>query len=423
MENLKVGDIYKDSGFLSCTRDPFYTSSYYNFGNNVMKIKVPKNKIGVGLCLELFSYFGKEQEILLAPNTSLKLTKKDSKVKYEHTSNDFNIKMNNKYEFEIVDINIDIIKPNMQNYNIKKEVPEEKYISDGLFDIEYKDDINDFYEEIQSNYLNEINQVNIKINNKFRILTIDKVKIYPSYSTKVFYRGSENDEPTDEILIYYINDNQIIVFIEIVQDIETKKYEIYVNANNTDNYVTKRILDYFDIDEFVNLLDIVGKLFKVDEILFTSEFIACEYFKNPEKLKSILEEYKDIRGGNFNKEIYDYFKSGGKKIISNKYILNGKIEPFFDFNSLNKYFELETRNLLNLTDSIELKEIYLSLEKLYKKKLSVSDFYIYLKENKCYLINEFNYIISKYEILNNTNKNDLGDNMFFNPFYLFHVSS
>jgi hypothetical protein len=257
LENLKIGDIYRDSGFLSCTRDPFYTSSYYNFGNNVMKIKVPKNKIGVGLCLELFSYFGKEKEILLAPNTSLKLINKDSKVKYEHTSSDFNIKMNNKYEFEIVSLE----EPEIELFN-KKEEPEQKYVSDNFF-LEYKEDISEFYEDIKTNYLNEINQVNIKINNKFRILTIDKVKIYPSYSVKGFYRGTENDVPTDEIIIYYIDNNQIIVFIEILQDKETNKYEIYVNANNKYNYVTKKILDYFDIDEFVNLLDIIGKLFKV----------------------------------------------------------------------------------------------------------------------------------------------------------------
>jgi hypothetical protein len=110
-------------------------------------------------------------------------------------------------------------------------------------------------------------------------------------------------------------------------------------------------------------------------------------------------------------------------MINNKYIENGKIEPFFEFSSLNKYFEMETRNIIQLTDSIELKEIYLSLEKLYKNKLTISDFYIYLKENKCYLINEFSYIIAKYELLNNKNRNEFGENIFFNPFYLFHVSS
>ena len=53
------------------------------------------------------------------------------------------------------------------------------------------------------------------------------------------------------------------------------------------------------------------------------------------------------------------------------------------------------------------------------KKVSVRDFYIYLEENKCYLLSEFSYIISIYE--DKINSKDKEQNIFYNPFYVFNV--
>ena len=63
LKNLKKGDIFKDKGFLSTTRDPFYSPGLQgNFGLTLLKIKIPKNKKGSGLLIETCSLFRNENE-------------------------------------------------------------------------------------------------------------------------------------------------------------------------------------------------------------------------------------------------------------------------------------------------------------------------------------------------------------------------
>ena len=89
LNNLEVKDIYVNDSFLSTTRDPFYNSSSYQFGFILIKIKIPENKIGVGLCLESLSNFKEEQEIILPPKCKLRLDKKDNNIEYYHTDINF----------------------------------------------------------------------------------------------------------------------------------------------------------------------------------------------------------------------------------------------------------------------------------------------------------------------------------------------
>jgi hypothetical protein len=407
LEKIKIGDIYQDKGFLSCTRDPFYSSQYYDFGENLMKIKVPKNKKGVGLCLELFSHFGREQEVLLAPMTSLKLIKKDAKVKYEHINMGFNMKLKNKYEFEIVDIS----PVKINNKILPKTKTIEKFVK-----LDNLQNMSQIFEEIKEKYLDEVNQVKIKIGDKLKTFTIDKIKVSPIYAEKLFYVGSENDQPNDEIIIYYIENNEIVLFVEILKE-ETGEFNIFVNFNNINNYIIQRIEEVFDINDLLKFLKNVGDIFQVEHIVMSCDFISCEYFKDEKKLKYLIEDYKDIRSGNFNLEIYSYFKNKDTMERFSKY--KNIIIPQFDFKILNKYFKLPMENIINLTDVYELKQILLSVEKVKNKKISVRDFYIYLKENKCYLIGELSYIISLYE--DKINSKDKDKNIFYNPFYIIHT--
>ena len=410
LEKIKIGGIYQDKGFLSCTRDPFYSSQYYDFGSNLMKIKVPKNKKGVGLCLELFSHFGREQEVLLAPMTSLKLIKKDNNVKYEHIDMGFNMKLKNKYEFEIIDIETPKIG--------KKTLPKIKLIE--KFDkLEKKENINDVYLEIKDKYLDEVNQVKIRIGNLYKTFTIDKIKVSPVYAQKSYYVGSTNDEeqPIDELVMYNMENDEIVLFIEILKDEE--EFSIFVNFNSINNYVIQRMEEVFDIDALLLFLKNLGQIFNVDQIIMSCDFISCEYFKDPKMLKYLLEDYKDIRSGNFNFEIYAYFTNKNFMERFSKFINQNIITPLFDFKILDKYFELPTENLIDLSDSFELKQVLLSVEKVQNKKVSVRDFYIYLKEQKCYLLSELSYIISIYE--DKINSKDKEKNIFYNPFYIFNV--
>ena len=87
LEKLKIGDIYTEKGFLSTTRDPFYSPGIdQNFGLILIKIHIPKKIKGLGLFIENFSMFPKEEEFLIPPYSKLKLLSRDDKFKYHHTN-------------------------------------------------------------------------------------------------------------------------------------------------------------------------------------------------------------------------------------------------------------------------------------------------------------------------------------------------
>ena len=128
LSNLNIGDIFIDKGFVSTTRDPFYSPGLNGtFGLVLLKINIPKGVKGVGLFIENFSLFPKEQEFLLPPNTKLKLLSKNNNFKYYHTNPEFEKIINRKYEFELIGTDwsiIDELKP----INVDEEYIDSKEI-------------------------------------------------------------------------------------------------------------------------------------------------------------------------------------------------------------------------------------------------------------------------------------------------------
>jgi hypothetical protein len=68
LNELRIGDIFKDTSFMSTSRNPFYNPVTNAFGLILLKIKIPKNKEGVGLCVENYSLFPEEHEIIFLYN-------------------------------------------------------------------------------------------------------------------------------------------------------------------------------------------------------------------------------------------------------------------------------------------------------------------------------------------------------------------
>jgi len=119
LKHLKIGDTFMDPGFMSATRDPFYgAGSEQIFGMILIKIHIPENVNGIGLFIENFSHFPKEQEILFAPFTKFKLLSIDDNFKYYHINKSFEKKIQKKYEFEFVSINNNKITIPISNYEI-----------------------------------------------------------------------------------------------------------------------------------------------------------------------------------------------------------------------------------------------------------------------------------------------------------------
>ena len=103
LRKLNVGDIFVDEGFSSTTRDPFYSPGVkMDFGLVLVKINIPKKIKGVGLLIENFSLFPKEEEFLIQPYSKLKLVAKDNKAQYYHINERFERVIKKKYEFDLI---------------------------------------------------------------------------------------------------------------------------------------------------------------------------------------------------------------------------------------------------------------------------------------------------------------------------------
>ena len=103
LRQLKVGDIFIDNGFISTTRDPFYSPGVkMDFGLVLIKINIPKKIKGVGLLIENFSLFTKEEEFLIQPYSKLKLIARNDKANYYHINEKFERVIKKKYEFDLV---------------------------------------------------------------------------------------------------------------------------------------------------------------------------------------------------------------------------------------------------------------------------------------------------------------------------------
>jgi hypothetical protein len=110
LKNLKVNDIFIDKGFTSTTRDPFYSPGIkMDFGLVLVKINIPKHIKGIGLLIENFSMFPKEEEFLIQPLSKLKLKARDDKSHYFHTNEKFEKLIKKKYEFDLISIKTDIL--------------------------------------------------------------------------------------------------------------------------------------------------------------------------------------------------------------------------------------------------------------------------------------------------------------------------
>lgn len=64
---------YVIDSFWSCTRNPFYNPKKHPFGYIVFAIEVPSDVRGVALCIEGFSLFPEEQEVILPPGLKLSI--------------------------------------------------------------------------------------------------------------------------------------------------------------------------------------------------------------------------------------------------------------------------------------------------------------------------------------------------------------
>lgn len=302
LENLDINDIIIDNGFISTTRDPFYSPGLYgDFGLILLKIKIPKNKIGIGLFIEIFSLFPKEEEFILTPYAKLKLISKDNNFKYYHTNKEFENLINKKYEFEYIDYDKTLIKNlylklEKNIYNKYKSYSIEDIYILGLDRISL---IKKFIEIYSNNY-----QINLKIKNSknysFNYQWFDSSR--DSSYEKLYY-----NKMRDGILLSIFNDDGYpILNIEL-------GYKMVVNYLNQ-FYLSNKI-EHIN-NEIIEIIFNIGRIFSYDKILIYHDYESFIIFK---------ENYNDIDHlflitKLFNNFIYKYLKFNYKFYEYNPYI-------------------------------------------------------------------------------------------------------
>lgn len=338
LKNLKIGDIFLDKGFLSTTRDPFYSPGMdMDFGLILLKINIPKNKKGVGLFIENFSMFPKEEEFLLLPHSKFKLLSKDDKFDYKHIDDKFEKKIKKKYEFTFVSnsLNLDNLKvssdSNIPEINLKTVKLSGNY-RQNLFKqfLENCDEMNQF-----------------KYNNK--IYSCQYFDSTGSYQN-IYYNQINNGF---SICLY--NDGFPELFIECGVD-------YVVNYLHKNSYYDK-VIETLDLE----VISLIGKIFGYKNAKVFFPYRNFSDFKDNYDEKNSIFLYNNL----YCHPIYLYLKKK-KKHFENKYL---KFE--YGYYKLDKIFN----------DIVPQKYIKLIPEELREDKLKWNSLLISIVEKYFYLYN------------------------------------
>jgi len=350
LKNIKIGETFRDQGFLSTTRDPFYSPGLNGtFGLILVKIYLNKNVKGHGLFVEHFSLFPKEEEYILAPFTKLKLVAKNNKFKYYHTNKEFEEKIYKKYELEFVGLDY--------SWFDKIKVKEVSCLHLEYEDINAKNKM-DIYNHVIS-MANKYNQ--IKINNMiFNCYFFDSTGAY----SKFYYNKIEKGL----VLIHFDENGYPLLVIEMGQ-------ELAINYMNQYYYYNEKKELKEDI-----IIDIV---LKIGEIFHYKSALIFNTYENFTCFKSNFSENNEIflYMNHFDRTLYNYLKYNKKPFKSEKNYKNNlkKIDSL-----INKSIPKEMIDEFHINfEGKSLKELLLfTIEK---------NFIYYLNISKYLKLNEINY--------------------------------
>lgn len=367
LEKLKIGDTFIDKGFQSTTRDPFYSPGLSgDFGLILIKINIPKNKNGIGLFIENFSMFPKEEEYLISPSSKFKLISKDDKFKYYHTNKDFENKITKKYEFEYIDNDF---KPKTR-YN--KDIPT---IDLDTLDLMAKDRFTLF-----KLFLEKCDDIGQFEYNKY----IFHAQFFDSLES---YQNFYKNKTKNGFVIYYYHKGYPLFTAEFGD-------EYIINYSRTYYYYDKN-QKLEEIEDFEKIISLLGRIFKYKKAKIYFPYYNFSEFEqnyNKEEDKILLYTYL------YNKPLYLYLKSN-IKYYNSKY-----------FKFIYGYYNLD--KLKNtLIDKKILEKLPPNLKVKYWDELIIN-----IIENNYYLY-------PKLESWLNTNFNNLIENMFIDFDIIFYLKS
>jgi len=411
LKHLKVGDIYEENGFMSTTRDPFYKSDTYKFGFILLKIKIPKNIKGVGLCLETLSQFPAEQEIILPPRCNLKLVAKNNNCTYHHIDQNYGNKIKVRYEFEWIE-NKSIKFTRKQNKK-KGDIYGDKQEEIINF-LELKDNktlsLREKAKIFASKYINEMGYFKANIGNKTFQLIGEWYNSIGAYSD--FY----SLQTSSGFSIYTIFEGHILFMIELADINEDRRMNVNYYLRYTNINRNKIIAE----NDFMLFLASIANYFNIPRVVIYSDFISCDNVKsvksinttdrtkiqrnfsskpldidtitvmkkdNNKKESNKKEDYLiSYYGGYHSLDVYNYLKYGKIRFNDIK-LTKSELTPMYNLIELDKLKNNSPIKVLMKEDNDELYQIYIrNYHPNFKKNDTIAEFYIWIIDNYCYLI-------------------------------------
>lgn len=361
LAHLKIGDKFITKGFISCTRDPFYNLEDSHFGFILIKITIPKSNKGTALCLETYSHFTHEQELILPPKSIFKLDGKDRDFIYYHTNEKAKDLITKKYEFTYMGHE----ELELESLNYPLEVIE----TVDFMNIElYGDDLKEKIVNFLSNYVNKRKQFKININNKeytFNCNWYDSTDAYSEFfyirTKHGFYIYHQNDE-----------DGRISMTIEVHNSLIVN---YYLRFDDTDT-------EFLDDESIVRFVSEIAYAFKINDVIIHSNYGPCTDFKD-NKIDYESDIHKINRNSadlaNYSIDFYQYLTNGTKRFDKKLDVI-----PNFKYHQLDKLEKTSPNIILRDDDRDDLHKIY---KTIYSNKKTLKDFYLFIQENFFYKMN------------------------------------
>lgn len=376
IKNIEIGEMYIVPTFLSTTRDPFYKQTEYQFGFVLIKINIPAHKEGVALCIETVSNFPNEQEIILSPESVLRLDNKDENVPYYHTDDKYELQMKTRYEFTYVGKKSIVFR---NSRSVKHENPLVDFMDVKLCG---KSTVRDNLNTFLDTYADELYHFRVNIGKR----TFTLISEY--FDSTGAYRNFYASNTTDGFMFYTFIGDYIGFTLEMGED-SSGKY-MYVNYYYRHSTVPKENnIDDVDLTEF---LAKVAYCFFIDIVIIYATYRACAF----QQFKTSDNKRAYYNGGIYCEDFYEYLSLGNKKYVSNS------ISPGFDYTQLDKLKTTDPLTVLRKVDRDELYQLYVKQYTVsYPTKLNIADFYIWLIHNNCKYTIDFTKKLSRMFKTNN----------------------
>jgi hypothetical protein len=335
IKTVEINEFFEDTGFMSCTRDPFYQPSITGvFGNTLIKIIIPREVSDNGLFIENYSLYKDEYEYLLFPNCVFQLLSKTSRsvqnyTRYFHINENIEKAIINVYEIKLISRNkTDFILPR-----------EPKYTFTDITKLHLTGNRENRLKQLIRNYSN-YNSIPLSYNGNTYVFNYSSLEMNHLH----YNRSNEGN-----ILSCYNKDGYPILFIELGDELMINYISQYYFSNEFPLLTHNDLLFIYEL----------AKLFRYDKALISHEYSSLvDTLKTPPYDSFIL----------YNKTIYDYLKSKKRHYLESKYIT---YDISYDY--LDLYFDKNIENYDLPTESLEL----FTMRELYIACVETSKFYLY----------------------------------------------